>query len=115
MEQVKHVAASEIQGLTVIGAGGDVIGEAAMVCIDTQSWHVQSVRVKLRKEVADQMGAERSLFKAGSLEIPVSMIQSVGDTVLLSVPVGSLHQLLQPRGDEHPDISAETAVRDKGR
>ena len=96
---MKHVAADEIQGLAVVGAGGDVVGEATAVCIDTQSWCVESVRVNLRKDVADQVGAERSLFKAGSIEIPVSMIQSVGDAVLLSVSVSGLHQALSPPRD----------------
>ncbi len=76
-----------------------MVGEAATVCIDTQSWRVESVRVKLRKEVADQVGAERSLFQAGFVEIPVSKIQSVGDALLLSVSVSGLHEALPPRSD----------------
>lgn len=91
-----------------------MLGEAATVWIDTQSWQVRSIGVKLRKEVADQMGANRSMLRAVSLEIPVRMIQSVGDTVLLSVPVDGLHHLLSSRGDEHREVPREAAAPDKG-
>jgi hypothetical protein len=48
----------------------------------------------LGKDIADQLGAERSMFHAGALEIPVRMVQSVGDTVVLSVPVAGLREIL---------------------
>jgi hypothetical protein len=76
-----------------------VVGEAATVCIDTQSWRVESVRVNLGKDVADQLGAERSVLQAGLFDIPVSKIQSVGDALLLSVSVSSLHEALPPRSE----------------
>lgn len=99
---MKKLSADEFRGLTIVGAGGDVIGELASLCVDTQSWRVDSVRVKLRKEVADRLGAERSLFQAGAIEVPVSMTQSVGDAVVLSVPSGGLHEALSSRGDSTP-------------
>ena len=40
------------------------------------------------------IGADRSMFHAGTLEIPVRMVQSVGDTVVLSVPVDGLREVL---------------------
>ena len=91
---MKKLFADDIRGLTIVGAGGDVIGELVTLCVDTESWRVESARVKLRKEVADRLGAERTLFQAGSIEIPVSMIQSVGDAVVLSVPSSGLHAAL---------------------
>ena len=33
-----------------------------------------------------------SMFHAGAIEVPISMIQSVGDAVILSVPVDGLRQ-----------------------
>ena len=49
-----------------------------------------SLRVRLRKGVADRLGANRSMFHAGMLEIPTGMIQSAGDAVVLSVAVDEL-------------------------
>lgn len=99
---MKNLSADDIRGLTIVGAGGDVIGELATLCVDTQSWRVDAVRVKLRKEVADRLGAERSLFQSVSIDIPVGMIQSVGDAVVLSVPVSGLHVALSSRGGSTP-------------
>jgi hypothetical protein len=52
--------------------------------------------VKLRNEVADQLGAKRGMFHGGTLELPVGMVQSVGDAVVLSVPAIELKRLAEP-------------------
>ena len=79
-----------LRGRTIIGADGQVIGEITALFLDSDAWKVESLQVKLRKEVADQIGADRSAFRAGALEIPVHMIQAAGDTVVLLVPVDAL-------------------------
>jgi sporulation protein YlmC with PRC-barrel domain len=83
-----------LRGRTIIAADGQVIGEIAALFIDSDAWRVESLQVKLRKDIADQLGANRTVFHAGALEIPVRMIQSAGDTVVLSVPVDGLRQVL---------------------
>jgi sporulation protein YlmC with PRC-barrel domain len=81
-------------GRTIIGADGQVIGEITGLFLDSDSWSVESLQIKLGKDIADQIGADRSIFHAGALEIPIRMIQSVGDTVVLSVPVDGLREAL---------------------
>lgn len=88
-----------LRGRTVIASDGLAIGEVAVMFIDSNVRHVESLQVKLRKEVADRLGADRSMFRAGALEIPTSMIQSVGDAVVLSVAIEDLRQAL-PGVDE---------------
>lgn len=83
-----------LRGRTVIAADGDAIGEVSTIFIDSAAWSVEALQVTLRKEVADQLGAARSLFHAGTVEIPVRLIQSVGDAVVLGVPVDGLRQVL---------------------
>ena len=83
-----------IKGLTIVGAGGNVIGEVATLNIDSASWRVVSVQAKLHKDVAERLGAERSLFRAGFIDIPVGLIQAVGDAVVLEVPIDGLQQAL---------------------
>jgi sporulation protein YlmC with PRC-barrel domain len=74
-----------LRGRTVIAADGQAIGEIAALFLDSEAWRVQSLNIKLRKEVADQLGATRGMFHAATLELPVGMVQSVGDAVVLSV------------------------------
>jgi sporulation protein YlmC with PRC-barrel domain len=88
-----------LRGRTVISADGQAIGEIAALFLDSEAWRVESVQIKLRNEVADQLGATRGLFHAGTLEVPVAMIQSVGDAVVLSVSTQELRQVVPERGD----------------
>src|SRR6185369_15072464 len=83
-----------LRGRSVIAADGKVIGQVAGLFIDAEGWSVEALVVGLRKESADQIGASRSMFRAGSIEIPVRMIQSVGETVVLAVPVDDLRKSL---------------------
>ena len=86
-----------LRGRTVIAAYGQAIGEIAAVFLDSDAWRVESLQIKLRNEVADQLGAPRGMFHAGILEMPTRMVQSVGDAVVLSVAAHELQQVL-PRG-----------------
>jgi sporulation protein YlmC with PRC-barrel domain len=88
-----------LRGRTVIAADGQAIGEVAALFLDSDAWRVESLQIKLRKEVADQLGAARDMFHAGTLELPVRMIQSVGDAIVLSVPALELRQVLPGAAD----------------
>jgi len=79
----------------VIAADGQAIGEIAALFLDSDGWRVESLQVKLRNEVADQLGAKRGMFHGGTLELPIRIIQSVGDAVILSVPGVELKQVLK--------------------
>jgi sporulation protein YlmC with PRC-barrel domain len=83
-----------LRGRTVIASDGLAIGEVAVLFLDSAAWRVESLQVKLRKGVAERLGADHSMFRAGALEIPVGMIQSVGDAVVLSVAIDELRQVL---------------------
>jgi len=88
-----------LRGRTVIAADGQAIGEIAAVFLDSDAWRVESLQVKLRNEVADQLGATRGMFHPGTLEMPIRMVQSVGDAVVLSVAAHELRQVLPGVGD----------------
>nr|WP_239014560.1 PRC-barrel domain containing protein [Archangium violaceum] len=67
--------------------------------LDSETWRVESLQVKLDRVIADQIGASRSIFHAGILEVPARLVQSVGDTVVLSVVVDALRQVLPTEGE----------------
>jgi sporulation protein YlmC with PRC-barrel domain len=83
-----------IRGKPVVGSDGQVIGEVAALFLDSDECRVESLQVKLRRETADRIGASRTIFHAGTIEIPVGNVQSVGDAVVLAVAVDDLRQLL---------------------
>lgn len=87
-----------LRGRTIIAADGQAIGEISALFLDN-AWRVESLQVKLRNEVADQLGATRSMFHSGTLELPIRMVQSVGDAVVLSVAAHELREVLPGVGD----------------
>ena len=95
-----QISDENLRGRTVVAADGQTIGEVAAVFIDTSTWTIASLKIKLSKNAAEQLGASQSLLRAATIELPVGMIQSVGDTVLLSVPTLGLRQAV-PEADQH--------------
>jgi sporulation protein YlmC with PRC-barrel domain len=91
-----------LRGRTVISADGLAVGEVTAIFVDTDAWRVETVQVKLRGEIADRLGADHGLFHSGSLEIPTGMVQSVGDGVVLSVPVDALRLALPGASEPSP-------------
>jgi hypothetical protein len=76
----------------------------AAVFIDTSTWTVASLQIKLSKNAAEQLGASRSLLHAATTELPVRIVQSVGDAVLLSVPTLAVRQTVL-EADHHEEKS----------
>jgi len=89
-----RVADENLRRRTIIGADGQVIGEVSALFLDSDTWRVESLQVKLERAIADQLGASRGIFHAGTIEIPTRVVQSVGDTIVLSVAVDGLRQVL---------------------
>lgn len=89
-----------LKGRTVIGADGRAVGEVGTLFVNSDSWQVESFRVALRKDVADELGASRTMFHGGSMEIPTRLVQSVGDALVLAVPVEGLREVLPGEQEE---------------
>ncbi len=89
------------RGRTVIAADGQAIGEVAALLIDTSAWTIVALQIKLHSAVAEQLGAARSILRSAKLDLPVSMIQSVADAVLVSVPTLDLRQILPEVASRH--------------
>jgi len=89
-----QISDEHLRGRTVIAADGQVIGEVTALSIDSSTWTIVSLQIKLSKSVAEQIGASRGLLRAAALELPVRLVQSVADAVLLSVPTLELRQVV---------------------
>lgn len=94
-----RVSDESLRGRNVIASDGVAIGQVTALFLDANQWRVESLQVKLHKDIADRVGAEHTWFRAGALEIPTRAIQSVGDAVVLSVAVDELRRLLPAAGE----------------
>ncbi len=79
-----------LRGRTVIASDGRAVGQVGALILNSDGWVIESLVVVLRREVADRLGVSRNLFRPRTLEIPVSLVQSVGDAVVLSAGVDGL-------------------------
>src|SRR5271170_134876 len=100
-----QISDEHLRGRTVIAADGQAIGEVAALFIDTSTWSIVALQIKLSKSVAEQIGAARGLLRAATLDLPVRLVQSVGDAVLLSVPTLELRQVALDTADRHEEKS----------
>lgn len=90
------------QGRTVVASGGQTIGTVEALFIDGETWKVEALQVKLNSEAADQIGAFWNFFHAGRVELPTRIVQSVSDTVVLSVSVDELRHVLPSASESAP-------------
>ena len=100
-----QVSDEHFRGRTVIAADGQAIGEVSALLIDTSTWNIVALQIKLHKAAAEQLGAVRRILRAATLELPVHMVQSVGDAVLLSVPTLELRQILPEANDRREEMT----------
>jgi len=98
-----QISDEQLRGRPVIAADGQAIGEVATLFIDTSTWTIVALQIKLSKSAAEQLGAARGLLRAATFELPVRMVQSVADTVLLTVPTLELRQTSPDAAERHED------------
>src|SRR5687767_16019524 len=80
----------KLRGRPVIDGSGRVVGDLDNLFFDSQSWKVESLCIRLKKEVAETIGEPHGTFKAAVIEIPVELVLGLGETVVLKK---SLEQL----------------------
>ena len=93
-----------LRGRTVIGADGKAIGSVAGLFVSAD-WRVEAIRIELNKDIADRIGASRTMFHRGTIELPVNFIQSVSDAVVLTIDVEQLREAHRPPATEAPPPS----------
>jgi sporulation protein YlmC with PRC-barrel domain len=91
------VTDGEIRGRVAIGADGKAIGEVVAILLDSDTWAVAGLRLRLRGNVASEIGVDHSLFRPSTVDVPISQVQSAGDAIVLSVPVASLSEHPAPQ------------------
>ena len=84
-----------LSGRSVIDSAGRSIGEVIALVIDTEAWRIEALRVKLHKDVTEEIGASHGAFRAARLDVPTTFIQNVSDAVMLTGPIGTLRTLEQ--------------------
>jgi sporulation protein YlmC with PRC-barrel domain len=73
----------EIIGLQVVTSGAYILGEVKGAKIDTETWAIKYLNVKLTGEAAESLGMKKR-FRSSKICIPVDMVQAVAHVVTIS-------------------------------
>jgi sporulation protein YlmC with PRC-barrel domain len=77
------VSFDKLSGKYVICAGGFDFGNIKGVAINTTSWQVTDLHVKLSKLASEDLGFKKR-FRSSTVCVPVSLVSKVGDNILLN-------------------------------
>jgi sporulation protein YlmC with PRC-barrel domain len=79
----------EIMGLNVVTSGAHIIGEVKGAKIDTDTWAIKYLNVKLTGEAAESLGMKKR-FRSSKICIPVGMVHAVAHVVTISRSIEEL-------------------------
>ncbi len=88
-----------VHGRVVLTSDGLRIGHVNALLVDETDLRIGALQIKLDKSAAERIGVEHSVLRGAMIEIPIENVQSIGDAVLLAVPLEGLR----------PTVPAEAA------
>lgn len=88
-----RMALDELPGRSVLDSTGRVIGKVERAMVDMESWAVESLRVRLRREAASELGMASSTFQSATIDVPTGLVLAASDAVILRAALDELHGL----------------------
>jgi len=82
----------DLRGRAVIAADGRVIGKVDGITIDSEGPGLGCLQVEVRRDHENDLGVEHHTFRASRIEIPFAEVQSIGETIVLAIPVVALRK-----------------------
>jgi sporulation protein YlmC with PRC-barrel domain len=73
----------ELVGLDVVTSGAQILGQVKGAKLDTTTWEIRFLNVKLTGEAAQNLGFKKR-FGRSKICIPVSMVQAVAHVVTIN-------------------------------
>ena len=73
----------EIVGLKVVTSEAFILGEVKGAKIDTSTWTIKFLNVRLTGDSAESLGMKKR-FRSSAICIPVGMVQAVGHVVTIT-------------------------------
>ena len=83
------VSFEKLSGKYVICAGGFDLGRTNGGEINTSTWQVTHLHVKLSKQASEDLGFKK-IFTSSTVCFPVSLVSKVGDNILLNKSLDEL-------------------------
>src|SRR5690606_29349236 len=74
---------SELEGKEVLSQDGRELGEVSDVTFDPSGWRIDSLVVKLERDLLESFHMKRPLFGTQTIQIATGHVSGVGDKVIL--------------------------------
>lgn len=87
-------SSSDIQGKKVLTQDGSEIGEVKGLDVDTTSWRVPTLEVKLRRDQLESLSIKRPIFGTKTVHLSVDHVSGISDQVILKRKLTELSSLL---------------------
>ena len=78
-------------GKKVICAGAYIVGEVKGANVDTVTWHIPQLYVKLTDTAAEELGFKKR-FRSSTVCVPVTMVLAVADVVNIAPSLKELSE-----------------------
>lgn len=81
----------KVVGLKVITSGAHILGEVKGAKIETETWAIKYLNVKLSGDAAESLGMKKR-FGSSSICVPVSMVLAVAHVVTINKSMQELEK-----------------------
>ncbi|MEM9189583.1 MAG: PRC-barrel domain-containing protein [Myxococcota bacterium] len=80
----------ELKSKKVMSQDGREVGEIDGVHIDTKTWAVTTISVKLRRDLLESLDLDKPMFGSQTVQVTVQTVSGVGDAVVLKTALSEL-------------------------
>lgn len=90
----------ELESKEVLSSDGNLVGKLADFTLE-EDWRMEGMEVKIDKDAADELGAEKPLLSSPKMKIALTHVKAVSDKIVLDEPLEELYRYFEE--DEFAD------------
>ncbi|MEM3059405.1 MAG: PRC-barrel domain-containing protein [Methanomassiliicoccales archaeon] len=84
----------DIIGLEIVTSDARIVGTVEGVALDIENWYIPALRISVKKGLEDAVGVKKPLFSSAKILLKTDKVESVSDTITLSVPINGIKDAL---------------------
>ncbi|HEY8429590.1 MAG TPA: PRC-barrel domain-containing protein [Sandaracinaceae bacterium] len=108
---MSRIKFTELSGKDVISQDGRELGSVSDVVLDSSSWRIEALVVKLDRDLLEAFHMKRPMFGTQTIQLPTGHVSGVGDKVILVKTLKELTALARDevRRDAHKSAEKPAA------
>jgi len=91
------VDATTLNSKKIVSAKGETLGEVNGIDVDFTTWHVSGLFVSLTDDATTGLGFKKPFLSKVVVCLPTSVVNSVGDVIMLNETVKNLRDIVQQK------------------